>query len=179
MRARRDIQALVLGLALALFGTAALAQPAAETAAPDSRKADTIPQLIELTEAARLEAVFSQAFIDRITQAIALLRPNMDARTLAVVEQEARSVISERIDSGDLLYSVLYPVYQKHFNLFELSQLVEFYQSPLGQKLVRVSPQLLNETLQLGSEWGLSLVPEIVTRVRARLAEDESAGQRR
>ncbi len=177
MLARRTMVGLVLGAWLVLANSA-FAQPPAENKAPETEKAATIRQLIELTDAARLEAIFSRAFIDRITQAISLFRPNMDAHSLAVVEQEARDVIRERIESGDLLYSVLYPVYQKHFSLIELSQLVEFYQSPLGQKMARVSPQLLSESLQLGSEWGLSLVPEIAARVRARLAEDNNASGR-
>jgi hypothetical protein len=90
---------------------------------------------------------------------------------MRVIRQEATSVIRERIESGDALYSVLYPVYEKHFNIFELNQLVEFYQSPVGQKLVRVSPELLTESLALGREWGLSLVPEIMERVQSRLAQ--------
>ena len=73
------------------------------------------------------------------------------------------------IADGDALYSVLAPIYEKHFNLIELNQLVSFYESPLGQKLVRISPELLTESLDLGQQWGMSLVPEIVSRVRARM----------
>ncbi|WP_161627849.1 DUF2059 domain-containing protein [Salinisphaera shabanensis] len=134
-------------------------------------KDDVIRELIALTDAEQLEAIFSRQFIDRVANAVALFRPDMDPATMRVIRQEATSVIRERIESGDALYSVLYPVYEKHFNIFELNQLVEFYESPVGQKLVRVSPELLTESLALGREWGLSLVPEIMERVQSRLAE--------
>jgi hypothetical protein len=137
-------------------------------AAPD--KDDVIRELIALTDAEQLEAIFSRQFIDRVANAVALVRPDLDPQTMRVIRQEATSVIRERIESGDALYSVLYPVYEKHFNIFELNQLVEFYQSPVGQKLVRVSPELLTESLALGREWGLSLVPEIMERVQSQLA---------
>jgi hypothetical protein len=35
---------------------------------------------------------------------------------------------------------------------------------------MRVSPELLTESLALGREWGLSLVPEIMERVQSQLA---------
>jgi len=147
-------------------GAAAATRQANANAA---RKDDVIRELIALTDAEQLEAIFSRQFIDRVANAVALFRPDLDPQTMRVIRQEATSVIRERIESGDALYSVLYPVYEKHFNIFELNQLVEFYQSPVGQKLVRVSPELLTESLALGREWGLSLVPEIMERVQTRL----------
>ena len=145
--------------------------PSSGSAAAQQDKDDVIRELIALTDAEQLEAIFSRQFIDRVANAVALFRPDMDPATMRVIRQEATAVIRERIESGDALYSVLYPVYEKHFNIFELNQLVEFYQSPLGQKLVRVSPELLTESLALGREWGLSLVPEIMERVQSRLSE--------
>ncbi|MES1939482.1 hypothetical protein T5B8_04543 [Salinisphaera sp. T5B8] len=157
---------------LAQGGTSATTRAdSAGSPAAQQDKEDVIRELIALTDAEQLEAIFSRQFIDRVANAVALFRPDMDPATMRVIRQEATSVIRERIESGDALYSVLYPVYEKHFNIFELNQLVEFYQSPVGQKLVRVSPELLTETLALGREWGLSLVPEIMERVQARLAQ--------
>lgn len=169
------------GLALALSlacGHAALAQSGARTDADARATAESkdalIRELVELTDAEQLEAIFSRQFIDRVANAVALVQPALDPQTMQVIREEATAVVRERIESGDALYSVLYPVYEKHFNIFELSQLVDFYQSPLGQKLVRVSPQLLTESLSLGREWGLSLVPEIIDRVQSRMAAVEA-----
>ena len=157
---------------LAQGGTSATTRAdSAGSPAAQQDKDDIIRELIALTDAEQLEAIFSRQFIDRVANAVALFRPDMDPATMRVIRQEATAVIRERIESGDALYSVLYPVYEKHFNIFELNQLVEFYQSPLGQKLVRVSPELLSESLALGREWGLSLVPEIMERVQSRLDE--------
>lgn len=168
-----------LVLALLLLGTASGAFAQAANV-DDNRPAGShtrqdkdllIRELVGLTDAAQLQTVFSKRLIDRVANAVAMFAPAMDAQTMRVVRQEATDVVRERLESGDALYSVLYPVYEKHFNIFELNQLVTFYQSPLGQKLVRVSPQLLTESMALGQEWGLSLVPEIAQRVQARLAE--------
>ncbi|GAB3681049.1 DUF2059 domain-containing protein [Salinisphaera aquimarina] len=174
---RRPNRTASIGAGLALLlslacGHGAIAQTTAtgQASAPNASKDDLIRELVGLTDAAQLEAVFSRQFIDRVANAVAFLQPTMDPATMTVIRQEATDVIHERIESGDALYSVLYPVYEKHFNIFELNELVTFYESPLGQKLVRVSPQLLTESLSLGREWGLSLVPEIIDRVQTRLA---------
>ncbi len=169
---------LAVGLALALSlacGQGALAQtntPARSSADDiEASKDQLIRELVNLTDATQLEAVFSRQFIDRVANAVAFVQPNLDPATMTAIREETGAVVRERIESGDALYSVLYPVYEKHFNIFELNQLVSFYESPLGQKLVRVSPQLLTESLSLGREWGLSLVPEIIDRVQSRLAQ--------
>lgn len=171
--ARLAVLALLLccsGSALAQADTAASRQGAGSQHSTQNKDA-LIRELVALTDAAQLQAVFSKRLIDRVANAVAMFAPAMGAQTMRVVREEATDVVQERIESGDALYSVLYPVYEKHFNIFELNQLVTFYQSPLGQKLVRVSPQLLSESMALGQQWGLSLVPEIAQRVQARLAE--------
>ena len=136
----------------------------------EDSKDQLIKELVNLTDAAQLEAVFSRQFIDRVANAVAFVQPSLDPATMTAIREETGAVVRERIESGDALYSVLYPVYEKHFDIFELNKLVTFYESPLGQKLVRVSPQLLTESLSLGREWGLSLVPEIIDRVQSRLS---------
>jgi len=170
-RSARLLVGLVIVFSLAC-GQGALAQTNASGADDiEASRDELIRELVNLTDAAQLEAVFSRQFIDRVANAVAFLQPNLDPATMTAIREETGAVVRERIESGDALYSVLYPVYEKHFNIFELNKLVTFYESPLGQKLVRVSPQLLTESLSLGREWGLSLVPEIIDRVQSRLAD--------
>ncbi len=179
-----------LALAAVLVSTAAvagtgMAAPAGDgpnAAAPqttanadvDRSKEQLIRTLVNLTDTPQVQALFSQELIDRVSSAISMFGPTLNPQTMNVIQQQTRAVVSEHIQDGDALYSVLAPVYEKHFNLIELNQLVQFYQSPLGQKLVKTSPELMSETMDLGSQWGLSLVPEIVQRVRSRLDEQPS-----
>lgn len=146
---------------------ASTAPPSA--AATDQSKEQLIRTLVNLTDTPEVQALFSQELIDRVSSAISMFGPTLNPQTMNVISQQTRAVVSEHINDGDALYSVLAPVYEKHFNLIELNQLVQFYKSPLGQKLVNTSPELMSETMDLGSQWGLSLVPEIVQRVRAQL----------
>ena len=156
-------------------GAPAVGSNAATGAGTDRSKEQLIRTLVNLTDTPEVQALFSQELIDRVSSAISLFGPTLNPQTMNVIQQQTRAVVSEHIADGDALYSVLAPVYEKHFNLIELTQLVQFYQSPLGQKLVNTSPELMSETMDLGSQWGLSLVPEIVQRVRTRLNEQGAA----
>lgn len=171
-----------LTLAAILVSTSATAQTEAAAASGDAANASSdtaagidqskeqlIRTLVDLTDTPEVQALFSQELIDRVSGAISMFGPTLNPQTMNVIQQQTRAVVSEHIQDGDALYSVLAPVYEKHFNLIELNQLVQFYQSPLGQKLVNTSPELMSETMDLGSQWGLSLVPEIVQRVRTQL----------
>ncbi|MGB7755770.1 MAG: DUF2059 domain-containing protein [Salinisphaera sp.] len=155
-------------------GPNAAAPQTTANAAGDRSKEQLIRTLVNLTDTPQVQALFSQELIDRVSSAISMFGPTLNPQTMNVIQQQTRAVVSEHIQDGDALYSVLAPVYEKHFNLIELNQLVQFYQSPLGQKLVKTSPELMSETMDLGSQWGLSLVPEIVQRVRSRLDEQPS-----
>jgi hypothetical protein len=50
--------------------------------------------------------------------------------------------------------------------------LMRFYSSPLGQKTIQAMPLLMNESMQVGQQWGQALGPEIQTRIRARLKKE-------
>lgn len=63
-------------------------------------------------------------------------------------------------------------LYDAHFSHDEVRGLIGFYSSELGQKTIRVQPQITPESMAAGQAWGQSLGPEIQQRVRARLAEE-------
>src|ERR1700678_1068904 len=44
------------------------------------------------------------------------------------------------------------PVYAKHFTMEEIQGLVKFYESPLGQRVVKVMPQVVQESQAAGAQ---------------------------
>lgn len=49
---------------------------------------------------------------------------------------------------------MLVPVYDSHFTTEQLDQLLAFYQSPLGQYLAKVQPEVAMQSAQIGQKWG-------------------------
>jgi hypothetical protein len=57
------------------------------------------------------------------------------------------------------------PVYSKYYTHDEIKQLIRFYESPIGKKMVEVTPQLSQETMAIGQKWGEKLGQEIVNEL--------------
>jgi hypothetical protein len=84
-----------------------------------------------------------------------------------------RERFAERIDVSALLESVYVPLYAEHFSEQELGEVVAFYRTPTGRKLVRVLPVLVQQgmqrTLPLVEPRVMALVGEILAEQRAEL----------
>lgn len=68
------------------------------------------------------------------------------------------------------------PIYQKHFTRGEMNQLLAFYHSPVGQKVVHEMPAIMKEAAEAGRVWGRQRGMQMIDRLRAdgRLNEDGS-----
>ena len=45
-------------------------------------------------------------------------------------------------------------IYERHFTTDELRQLLAFYQTPIGRKLLASQPSISQESMRAGEEWG-------------------------
>ena len=68
----------------------------------------------------------------------------------------------------DELVDLVIPIYDKHYTHDEIKQLIEFYESPVGQKSIRVMPQIVQESQAAGQRWGR----ELALKVQKRLQEE-------
>jgi len=57
------------------------------------------------------------------------------------------------------------PVYNKFYTQDEIKQLIKFYESPIGKKLVEVTPLLTQESMAIGQKWGEKLGQDIVNEL--------------
>lgn len=69
------------------------------------------------------------------------------------------------IEEIDTIYTFIIPLYAKYFSEIEITELIEFYNSPIGVKLLEVSPSLTQESMQIGAEWGKSLQNKMLTKL--------------
>jgi len=68
---------------------------------------------------------------------------------------------------SDTLINMTVPVYEKYYSDKEIEQLIRFYQSDIGKKVVLVTPQIMQESMQLGQIWG----KDIAEKLQERLTE--------
>ena len=67
------------------------------------------------------------------------------------------------------LTEMLVPVYSKYMSIEDLKELIKFYESPIGQKFAKNSPLIMQESMQIGKEWGMKIGQEIDEKMKNKL----------
>lgn len=87
--------------------------------------------------------------------------------------QAFRARFEERVDMAEVLASVYVPLYDESFSTQELEEIVAFYRTPTGKKVVEVLPRLaaqgMERTLPMLQPKVMALVGEILAEQRAEL----------
>jgi hypothetical protein len=74
--------------------------------------------------------------------------------------------IYEKSDLNEFI-TMMVPLYDKYYTHEDIKGLIAFYESPLGQKMVQVSPEMNAESMALGQAWGTKLAEEIIADMQA------------
>jgi hypothetical protein len=91
---------------------------------------------------------------------------------LKVVSNSLRSgrrvyeLIQEKIDFNKLIEDVSLPLYDKYLTESELRDLVVFYKSPTGKKVIEVMPNLVAESMTRTAEVVLPRFTEIMRQIQ-------------
>jgi hypothetical protein len=126
---------------------------------PGAKKSD-LRKLMELTGAGEL----GRQMQEQLLPAIKASEPKVPERFWTELMAEL---------NPNELVEMLVPIYDKHFTQEEIRDLIRFYESPSGRKMIRVMPEILRESMQMGQTWGMGLS----RRIAAKL-ERESTGSK-
>ncbi|GAB4407207.1 MAG: DUF2059 domain-containing protein [Microscillaceae bacterium] len=66
------------------------------------------------------------------------------------------------------LVEMLTPVYFRHLSESDLDELITFYESPIGKKFVSKNPMIMQESMQVGQEWGQKLGEQVVKKLEEK-----------
>lgn len=82
-------------------------------------------------------------------------RKNMELNLNAILSkfpEENRSEAAEAFDINNII-EMLIPVYDTYYTEGDLKDIIKFYESPAGQKLVRVTPQVVEDTIRVSVKY--------------------------
>jgi hypothetical protein len=84
------------------------------------------------------------------------------------VPEDFWSRFEKKLDVRELIEKII-PIYDKYYTLEDLKAVNAFYESPAGQKILSTLPQVMQEAVKIGQEWG-----EQIGKQAAAEAEEES-----
>jgi hypothetical protein len=168
------IALVLLGSALALFGFGARAEVS-------ESKGLLIRELLQLSGGGQAAEQVAQLFLAQIRYVYGSMVEEVVASEsdLSVEEKQALQEhladfdrfagvfserFAERIDLDAVLEAVYVPLYDRYFEETELREIVAFYRTPAGRKMIAVLPSLMQDGLE-------STVPLVQPKVMALVGE--------
>lgn len=132
-----------------LFCQIASAEPATEK---------TIRALLETTGSGSL----GKQMIQQMLPAMKKMAPN--------APEDFWTDFMKEINPDDIIAMTI-PVYQKNFTEEDLLETIAFYKSPVGQRLIAKLPIVLQESTQIGQQWGQELAKRTIERAQKQKIE--------
>ena len=123
-------------------------------AAPTRSKEEAIRELMEVTNA-------DQAGAQALEQMGAIYEAQFGPEF-----GEFWAEFMSRVDQQELNEMVI-PIYAKHFETEEVEELIAFNKTALGQKIAAVMPQIMQESIAVGAEWGQGIAMEALEEYNA------------
>jgi uncharacterized protein len=87
----------------------------------------------------------------------------------AVPDSVWSSMESEFLNTSmDELVDMLTPVYQSHITESDLTKIIEFYHTPVGRKFAEKTPLIMQESMQVGQQWGMKIGNTFQEKLKAK-----------
>lgn len=157
---RRAAQAMAVAAALVVFGLPANAQPK-----PTAAAIATAQQLVEVTGAAQLFNPLIPGVIEQAKLLFLQQNPELAGDLNAV----AAKLRTEYAPSQSELAKHVASLYAQRFSADELKQLLAFYKSPVGKKLLAQQPQIVDSSMKFAQDWANNLSEKIIAKMREEM----------
>ena len=147
-------------LAAVVFGGSAIAQ-----SQPTAEAVDTARQIITLKGGENIFNTLIPGVIEQSRYMFEQQNPNL-GNPLRDVSTKLRNELASRQAE---LNSEMAKVYASRFSEKEIKDLLAFYQSPLGRKLIAEEPKALDQSMTYAQDWARRLSDEVVAKMRAEM----------
>jgi len=160
---------ILLGILLGILPLSGFAANANPVAAPLRKD---ILQLINMTGGAQIGELFGNTIAKQIINNLRASHPDISPKAFVIIKEETSRLLADP-QTADQLVEMMVPIYAKYYSDADVRQMIAFYKTPLGQKIIRNNPHIAQASLQFGEQWGKNvLAPELVKRIRARFQQE-------
>ena len=150
---------------ISLLSVAGFAQSSAAAGSPASKE-----EVLKFIEVLHVKAQLLQYFDGVAKQAklgaeegFKRKVPDATPAQLAEVDKFAEGLFKNM--PVDEMLDAMVPIYQKHLTKQDLEGILAFYTSPVGQKLQREQPAMMQEGMQVGGEIGRKRIGDMMQQM--------------
>jgi hypothetical protein len=159
---RHAVAAIIALVAIAIVKPAAAQAPAAK---PSPTALLLAKQIVELKGVKQMMDPVAVGVVEKVKSVI-MQQNFMWQKDINEVTVQLHKEFDSR--SGELVDSAA-RAYASHFTEPELKQILAFYQSPVGQKMIVVEPKAIEDSMRDASTWADDLSVDVMNRMRAEM----------
>ena len=86
-----------------------------------------------------------------------------------------RELFARRINLGEIIEQISYPLYDKFFTEAELKDLVSFYKTETGRKAVKVMPELMGESMRRSNDLMMPKIMALINEIKEEQLKEMDA----
>jgi uncharacterized protein len=68
----------------------------------------------------------------------------------------------------DALIELVVPIYDKHLSHADIKELIKFYETPVGKRMVKALPVIMKDSMAAGQKWGEDIAKRAVKRMKEK-----------
>lgn len=92
---------------------------------------------------------------------------NSFKKSHAKVNQEFWDDFRKEINANDI-QNIILPIYDKYYTEYDIDQLIQFYNSPTGKKMIQNMPLVMQESIAAGQNWGKEIAQKVYSRLKEK-----------
>jgi hypothetical protein len=149
----------MLRVATALVLTILLGTSLAKAQQIDPQALDLSRKIAALTNAQATGDQVLSLIMPQLTELVVRANPGKEAEARTIMDQKVAPAMREMLPE---MVELTAQIYARHFTVEELTQLTEFYGTPLGRKLIATQPALITEAGQAGQQWAIKVMQKVL-----------------
>ena len=142
---------------IATFTAIALLSPAQA-----GQKTDDILKLMSLTGVSKHLDQVIKMYVPDTLELVRLANPKIPKKIID--EMKKKFIVEFKRSQPELLGQVII-LYSNRFTHQEIKDLIAFYETPTGQKIIRIMPNLTEELAAIGKSWGADVGARVYDRM--------------
>jgi uncharacterized protein len=141
-----------------------IAAPWADAVPMDQGKHRDIEKLVEMTGTIQNAMAVLDRMLPQMIEVIRKANPEIPQQVLDALANDGKEEFHKALPE---LIEPMISIYDANYSADEVRQLLAFYQSPLGRKMIARMPEITQQSIAVGNAWGASAGERVAARIRA------------
>ena len=126
-------------------------------------------KMMKTTGADKIALQIMHTMMPQITGMLVRARPDKKEQIIQLMKEVGKELSAEA--NMDKLVDQIARIYAEEFTAEEMRQILAFYDTPVGRKLIGKMPSIVMRSQQAGRVWGQEVARKAIQRIRKKAKE--------